>query len=108
MKVQSLVKYPLLTLPNDTSIFPMGFPTGKHPVVCRIEYENQIRLFDLSITCLLGAICGVPWVQRIAGSTIPFEYPLLNLLGGCSSDIELARFLEALVPGKIEIALLLL
>jgi hypothetical protein len=101
MKVQSLVKYPLLTLPNDTSIFPMGFPTGKHPVVCRIEYENQI-------TCLLGAICGVPWVQRIAGSTIPFEYPLLNLLGGCSSDIELARFLEALVPGKIEIALLLL
>lgn len=83
---------------------PMGFPAGKHPVVCRIEYENQIRLFDLSIECLLGAMCSVPWVQRLAGSTIPFSYPLINLLAGCSSDDVLAKFLEAIVPGKIGVS----
>lgn len=95
--VQNAVQYPLLPVPtDDKSLFPNGFPAGKHPILVSSYYGSDIRLFGiLQIESLFGGAVYAPFVDRLGDGKTPFQFPLINLVGGVNG-----QDLGALVPCK--------
>ena len=92
------VTQPYLLLPvpaNDRTLFPQGFPAGKHPVVVSSGYMNDIRMSALEIDTLLGASIYVPFTDRLRDGKTPFTYPARNYIGGVNG-----MDLSGLVPCK--------
>lgn len=103
-KVAAAVRpYKLLALPtNDTSLFPNGFPAGKHPVVTQISFQNDIRMSALQLMDpLLGASIQVPYVDRLNDGETPFSFSVKQYIGGVNG-----KDISALVPCKPSILLL--
>jgi len=96
--LQPLVPWPLLTPPDDTTLFPLGFPAGYHPVIIAAGYINDIRmnpenLVPLEIPSLMQADIIVPYTDRLQDGQTPFGYSLNYYIGGTNGDD-----LESLVP----------
>ena len=87
----------LVPLPtSDKTLFPNGFPAGKHPVLVTIDQQNDIRMSALQIQSpLLAASINVPYVDRLGDGKTGFQYSIKGYIGGYDGDE-----LEAGVPGK--------
>ncbi|KAG7008238.1 hypothetical protein G7Y79_00006g018580 [Physcia stellaris] len=87
--VQSLVPFPLLPLPtSDKTLFPSGFPAGKHPVLLSSGYVNDIRMINLQIAALKQGSISVPFVDRLKDGKTAFNYPLQNYIGGTQNNLQ--------------------
>ena len=96
--VEEAVKpYSLIPLPtSDKTLFPNGFPAGKHPVLVSITFQNDIRMTALQIpTQLLGGAIEVPYVDRLGDRVTGFLYSVKGYIGGYKGSV-----LGATVPGK--------
>ncbi|KAG4437811.1 hypothetical protein IFR05_006698 [Cadophora sp. M221] len=81
--VQKSIPYPLLPVPTqDASLFPRGFPQGKHPVLVSNFYTGDIRLSALQIDSLMSGSVYVPYVDRLKDGKTPFQYSTSAIIGG--------------------------
>ncbi|MCJ1355447.1 MAG: hypothetical protein MMC33_005439 [Icmadophila ericetorum] len=94
--LESLIPYPLIPVPRDTSIFVTPFPAGYHPVIVSSGYMNDIRMSIFQIASLVGAQIAVPYVDRLENGETSFLYPLINYIGGANGED-----LMSLVPCKL-------
>jgi hypothetical protein len=83
-----------MPVPSDTSLFPAGFPSNKHPVLVYSGFTNDIRMISLQIKNLFSAGIYIPYVDRLPNSGSPFLYPLRNYLGGYNG-----QDIAPLIPG---------
>lgn len=95
--VQSAVgSYKLLPVPDeDTSLFPQGFPAGKHPVLVSTGYQNDIRMSALEIPALLTGQILIPLVDRLNNGKDAFAVSLKQYIGGVNG-----QDVQPLIPSK--------
>lgn len=97
--VQSAVTpYKLVSLPtSDKTLFPNGFPAGKHPVLVTMTIENDIRMSALQIpTPLLAGSILVPYVDRLGNGATGFQFSVKQFIGGYDGD-DVSGYVPALV-----------
>lgn len=85
---KAVFPYKLLKLPtSDSSLFPSGFPAGKHPVVITVGLASDIRmnLLQLSQDLFQGSII-VPYVDRLNDGKTPFRFSVRNYIGGLNDN----------------------
>ncbi|KAL2061204.1 hypothetical protein VTL71DRAFT_7477 [Oculimacula yallundae] len=81
--VQKSVPYPLLPVPTqDASLFPRGFPQGKHPVLVSSLYTSDIRMGPLQIKSLMTGLVYVLFVDLLKDGKTAFQYPVSSIIGG--------------------------
>ena len=99
---KAVFPYKLLPLPStDKSLFPNGFPTGKHPVVVTSGLNSDIRMMKLQLQKpLLGGSITVPYVDRLRDGKTPFCFTVKQYIGGVNNDD-----VNALVPSRLSPAL---
>ena len=95
---KAVANYTLLPLPvSDKTLFPNGFPAGKHPVLASSGLESDIHMSALQLPdpLLQGSIL-VPYIDRLNDGETPFIFSVKNYVGGYNGDS-----LSALVPGQL-------
>lgn len=96
-EVESAVKpYSLVPLPtSDKTLFPNGFPAGKHPVLVQTYINNDIRMTALQIpTPLLSGGILVPYVDRLSDGKTGFLFGVKQYIGGYKGNS-----VSGVVPG---------
>ncbi|KAL9107666.1 MAG: hypothetical protein Q9227_007473 [Pyrenula ochraceoflavens] len=85
--VQSAVSWPLLSPPlSDQTLFPNGFPSDSHPVLCMSAYMNDIRMSVLQIQNLFGGGCTIPYVDRLKDGKSAFQASARQWVGGANGN----------------------
>ena len=76
--------YKLLPVPtSDQSLFPNGFPAGKHPVLVSSGIQSDIRMSALQLQDpLLSGSEVVPYVDRLNDGNTPFIFSAKQYIGG--------------------------
>ncbi|KAI1334285.1 hypothetical protein F5Y15DRAFT_421028 [Xylariaceae sp. FL0016] len=94
--VASIVGKGLVPLPNDTTMFPSGFPANQHPVLFYSAYLADIKQGPLEIPSLLNAGIRVPCVDQLVDGKTCFSYSVTGFIGGDNGQI-----ISGLVPGAV-------
>ena len=89
--------YELLSLPiDDASLFPNGFPAGKHPVLVQSSFGSDIRMSVLQLPDeLLSGGISVPYTDRLGDEKTPFTFSVKQYVGGANG-----QDISGVVPGK--------
>lgn len=97
-KVKALTGYNPLPVPSDPTIFPGGFPAGKHPMIVFAGYENDIRMTPLNtvplqIASLMQGAIIIPYSDVTKDGKTPIGVPVNYYIGGTNGQA-----LQAIVP----------